>query len=308
VTASRRDDDDSEAEDPILRSMRSVWVSMRDEEPSARGLTDLLAAARTKAEQLQPRARDPWWRRSFAVLLRPPVLALATAVVLVGGAVMINRRAPDLDVPVRAPTAESQPLPPSTTATAPAEPPAQRGAGSAAAETATLAPAGRSDLAGDRAADPADPAPERPRTPAAPTGHRTPPRPSPSTNQAIEHSKPELQFGSTSDSKADHAGPGANEAAPGLTIATDEPPAQPGQPRGPAAEPVASPSAASTDSASSVVGGAGAVEQLVKQAEVAAGRGDCPAVRATASRIKKLDATTYKARVEKQAAIARCLK
>jgi hypothetical protein len=50
------------------------------------------------------------------------------------------------------------------------------------------------------------------------------------------------------------------------------------------------------------------VDQLVRQAETAAGRKDCAAVRATAQRIKKLDSNTYKTRVEKQAAIKSCLK
>ena len=51
-----------------------------------------------------------------------------------------------------------------------------------------------------------------------------------------------------------------------------------------------------------------AVDQLVKQTEVAANRKDCPAVRAMAGRIKKLDATTYKSRVANQPAIASCLR
>jgi hypothetical protein len=49
-------------------------------------------------------------------------------------------------------------------------------------------------------------------------------------------------------------------------------------------------------------------EQLVKQAETAASRNDCAAVRVTAERIRKLDANAYKSRVANQPAIARCLR
>ncbi|HEY6179302.1 MAG TPA: hypothetical protein VIX73_32835, partial [Kofleriaceae bacterium] len=61
-----------ERDDPQLRAMRAVWLEMRDEEPAAGGLADLLAAARVKAEAMQP--RPSWWQRLLASLRRPPVL------------------------------------------------------------------------------------------------------------------------------------------------------------------------------------------------------------------------------------------
>jgi hypothetical protein len=82
-------EDDGGGEDDQLRAMRSVWLAMRDEAPPDRGLADLLAAARGKAAALQPpRSR---WNRLAALLRRPPMLALATAVVVLGGAALVAR-------------------------------------------------------------------------------------------------------------------------------------------------------------------------------------------------------------------------
>jgi hypothetical protein len=48
--------------------------------------------------------------------------------------------------------------------------------------------------------------------------------------------------------------------------------------------------------------------QLAKQSETAAVRGDCAAVRAIVSRIRKLDAAFHKEHVENNAAVKRCVK
>lgn len=50
------------------------------------------------------------------------------------------------------------------------------------------------------------------------------------------------------------------------------------------------------------------VGQLAKQSETAAARGDCAAVRAIASRLRKLDAAFHKQHVERNAAVKRCVK
>jgi hypothetical protein len=50
------------------------------------------------------------------------------------------------------------------------------------------------------------------------------------------------------------------------------------------------------------------LEQLAKQAETAASRGDCAAVRAIVDRIRKLDATFHKERVQSNATVKRCVK
>jgi hypothetical protein len=85
-----------DGDDAGLRSMRAVWISMRDEEPPSGGLAELLAAARVKADEMRP--REPWWQRALAALRRPPVLALATVVVLVSGALVISGRREKFEV------------------------------------------------------------------------------------------------------------------------------------------------------------------------------------------------------------------
>jgi hypothetical protein len=116
---------DDEPDDPSLRSMRAVWLSMRDEEPPSSGLAELLAAARSHAAAMQP--HDPWWRRALASLRRPPVLALATVVVLLGGAVLISSRRESMDAMPRAEQADRaaspQPLPEEPLASGVAAPP-----------------------------------------------------------------------------------------------------------------------------------------------------------------------------------------
>ena len=115
------------------------WLSLPDEEPPERGLAELMAAARVQADAMSRHAEAPapWWKRMFEVLRRPPVLALATILVLFGGVIVVGRH-PDQ---VQAPAPEAipavapvvQPPPPSATppgeamavpqAVAPADPP-----------------------------------------------------------------------------------------------------------------------------------------------------------------------------------------
>ena len=92
-------------DDPQLRGLRSVWLSLPDDEPPQRGMAELMAAAREKAEQM---ARPSWWRRVLALLRRPPVLAIATVTVLVGGAVLIGRHRGEMEkAPAQAPAGSS---------------------------------------------------------------------------------------------------------------------------------------------------------------------------------------------------------
>lgn len=82
MSADDRDDD------PQLRAMRTVWLSMRDEPPPARGMAELLAAARLHAAT--PTTRS-WWQRLSAALRRPSALAFATVLLFVGGALVLDR-------------------------------------------------------------------------------------------------------------------------------------------------------------------------------------------------------------------------
>lgn len=84
---------DLDPDAPGLEAMRAVWLEMRDEAPPERGMAELLAAARRKAAALRP--GPTLWQRLLAATRRPAVLALATAVVLIGGAVVVGRRVSD---------------------------------------------------------------------------------------------------------------------------------------------------------------------------------------------------------------------
>lgn len=95
---SHGEDDD----DPQLKSLRAVWLSMPDEDPPERGLDALMAAARVKATEMSAapvaeEATPTWWQRFLAGLRRPPILAFATVLVLVAGAVLIGNRHTKLD-------------------------------------------------------------------------------------------------------------------------------------------------------------------------------------------------------------------
>ena len=84
-------EDDADADTTgQLRAMRSVWLSMRDEDPPDGGLVDLLSAARAKADTM--RAPPTLRQRLAGWVRRPPALAFATVVVLVGGAVLVLGR------------------------------------------------------------------------------------------------------------------------------------------------------------------------------------------------------------------------
>ena len=94
---------DEADDDPQLKSLRAVWLSMPDEDPPERGLAELMAAARVKAEKM---TQPSLWQRIKALMLRPPMLALATVLVLIGGAVFLGQRRDKL---AHEPTSEGTP-------------------------------------------------------------------------------------------------------------------------------------------------------------------------------------------------------
>lgn len=98
---------DEDPDDPQLKALRAVWLSMRDsdEEPPDSGVSALMAAARSQAMQMAP---APWWKRMFDQLRRPPVLALASLLVLLGGAALLTKHDAIEKAPTSAPIQEKE--------------------------------------------------------------------------------------------------------------------------------------------------------------------------------------------------------
>lgn len=291
-----------------MRSMRSVWLSMRDEEPPTSGLTELLAAARTKAEAMQP--REPWWRRAMLAMRRPPALALASVIVLVGGAVWISGRRESLEV---TPVVSVQ---------------QERAAGEKLDEPAGAAPDEKRTRSGDRdgyagtvatptapaptgsaAATPPPPGATTIRPPVAPA--RRPPavRPPPTEGApapvAPDPARVDGENHVPASQTLEIAGSGSG--APARTWGREA------DGRPPAADDGASVVDTVAVESTSVARGprtapSASLDQLAKQSQTAAARGDCAAVRVIVGRIRKLDATFHKDHVANNAAVARCVK
>lgn len=119
---------DDNAEDDGLKSLRAMWLSMPDEDPPDRGFAELMAAARVKADEMAA-AKPSLWQRLVEQLRRPPVLALATVMVLCGGAVLIGQRGDRMEAE---PPAATQPvIATGATEMAPQAPPAAEPAAAA---------------------------------------------------------------------------------------------------------------------------------------------------------------------------------
>ncbi|HEX2687684.1 MAG TPA: hypothetical protein VHN14_13755 [Kofleriaceae bacterium] len=291
-------------QDPELGAMRTVWRAMRDEEPSDRGLADLLAAARAKAETMQ--VQPTLWQRLVAGLRHPPALALATVVVLVGGAVILGRRGVEVSAPARSPGAadHAQVVPRQLARPAVAEeeslaPVAGRAA--AGTEDGSLAP-----VAGVVSTSPSDGSPPgagmakldtagRSRAP-APAGAAVPPRPS--TSQA------DLRGARPSRADRDRVSD-VDDRTGAIRPPRSEPPAPPPPEVDESAKTrertIALASQHDPASATPVP-----LAQLYQQCESAARRGDCVAVRLMVGRIAKTD-RSYRARVAKDSPVAKCL-
>jgi len=341
VTSAGDDDRDDDAQ---LRQLRAVWVSMRDEEPSDRGLASLMAAAREKASELEHAGQSSWWQRVLASLRRPPVLALATVTVLLGGALILTQRRADMKADATATSessADKNVVERSDRERDESVPDARRaGAGSPAAAAGSGAPTADTGAATTGSA-PVEPTLARPTvedpevvTEKAP---RRDPRPTPKlkapTTASTPTAKAEFSVRPDDDAPApapaggSEAGPrgGMGGSSPPLAIAQDEAPvrsdsvtsnagvAPPPKPKKPIAR-TAPPSIEGEDrqttkDASAKDGGKTqpTLEELVKQCETAATRGDCPAVRVLAQRILTRSPAVYKSRVATHAAIKRCL-
>lgn len=267
MTDPASDDDD----DPVMRSMRSVWLSMREEEPPQGGLAELMAAAREKAEVMAP-PKESWWQRVFATLRRPPVLAMATVVLLVGGAVIIGKRQADVTVERMAPAGPTishaadderarmeEPVAPAAPTVEPHGAPGSAATPELAKDQGTVAPPRRHI--------------KKPRDPIA--------KPESNTDNKLE-----VQGGAGSQPMIAADPDDGGESAPSTATTT----------RAPEPEPTRDVSRPAT------------IAQLVEQSAAAAARGDCATVKTATARIRKLAPAVYNEQVAKNAAIAKCLK
>lgn len=294
-------------DDPILKSMRSVWLGMRDEDPPERGLAELMAAARTQADVMKPAEKEPWWRGPFAFLTRPPVMAAAALVVVIGGAVALkgrnvddasmapaiaNREERAKEVTLGASDGDRNQLEkskleptkaPEVEAPVVATPTPKPEAGPKLARPTVKPPVTQPEHGWGNAQEDV----------ATNSGSATTPPPPPPPPPQVDPGAGLLIAGESKDIKTDRAPPAGGRSVP--KPADSKPAADDEQGN-------------ETTTIKQTGRAPDPTEQLVKQAETAATRKDCPAVRATAARIKKTAPDAYKSRVITQPAIARCLK
>lgn len=298
--------DDDDLEDPALGSLRAVLHGMRDEEPSDRGLASLMAAARAQAEVMKP--APSWWARLLVTLRQPPVLALASAALLVSGGLVITRHASDLDATSSAPAVTA---PPPATASPAA---ASTLSGSAAVpgigaldqprDGASVPPKPTPDTA-VRAVVPADP------TRPAPTSGATPMMPTSPEGTARDDARPRRRGAATSARPSDLTPEPAPSSQPaeadaieaGLapnTKATTAASAERARPSldsdRPATAPVVSPPVSAAQ-----------IQDWVTRCEQAASRGDCSTARSLARQVEAADSSVFRARLLGHGAVARCL-
>ncbi len=290
---------DEEDLDSMMGSMRGMFREMPDDEPPVRGLDALMAAARTKAAEMTPAPeRESWWRRTLAMLTRPPMLAAATVLVLVGSTVVLTRRGGMDSVATERTVARERDEQPTNQATAVGGKLEARDKAKDQKGTVEktddklddkLGYGGAPGIASDR------PVGQRPRPPVVARPDVPPPEAVP---EPVKIERPTVKPTDEEDPRI------VTEGGAGLHSNDQQGQDKPAD----APKPAMTDSETSTRPSAIPTGGAGAsVPQLVKQAETAAGRKDCAAVRATAERIRKLDANAYKTRVITQPAIKRCL-
>jgi len=310
--------DDGDIEDDGLSAFRSAWRTMPDEEPPQRGLAELMAAARVKADEMAAAQQPSLWQRFVDMMRRPQVLALATIMILIGGAVFISQRRDKLEAP--SPEATSAPVATSN-----------MGSGSAAGEAKPMdefaaeqdkaqdlkrevskesaaAPAQEAAKA-DRGRDDQTIAAPEAKAEAVPRGAVTqgaskkasPKKPSKGKASLDDMDSPFFEGGVTGGdstgamNKVGGGGgggtgtsTGAATTKPGGTTTTPPPDSKP------KADPKTEEETPS-------------VKQLWDQARAAAAKGDCALVRSLAKKIAAQDAPYYRANIAPDKSLAACL-
>jgi hypothetical protein len=285
------DDDD----DPQLRSLRAAWRSLPDEDPPERGLAELMAAARAQAKAMAE-VSTPWWKRAFGAMLRPPMLALASVVVLLGGVFVVTSSHKGVSpepTPVEDQAAPSVAPAASPPVAAPIVPAPPIGAGNAEPTTATAptpAPA-RSP-----APEPAPPAKAATVHHAAPAAKRAPDSiPDPFPSSSDESRRPSEPPPPPIASPKPAPAPAQLDDADGAGEAEDKPASRGSVSKVPVSETSSAPRQQLDD-------------QLFAQCRAAASRGDCELAKKIARRIANDDAAYYSAHVTTDSAIATCLR
>jgi hypothetical protein len=290
VTDASDDDDDR------LKSLRAVWLSLPEEEPPERGFADLMAAARVKAEQMSAaaagEAKPSLWQRFLDSMRRPPVLALATVMVLIGGAVLVGRHGDEMESsPTVAPT---QSAPESSTTAPVAEPPASppvAPAGAVApmeaapakndsADPAPLQGVAGGDMRGGAEASKGGAVERRPAKKTSRPAAGEPPPPPQELERPVAEAQQTTQL-FDDDEPLKHEEPKA-----GATTA-------------PRREPSASADAAKAPEPTSI-------SKLHSIARAAAARGDCDTARSLVRRIASVDPGYYQKKIVNDPALSAC--
>jgi hypothetical protein len=297
------------ADDPQLRSLRAVWLSMPDEEPPQRGLAELMAAARVKAEEM---AKPSLWQRIVALLRRPPVMALATVLVLIGGAVFIGQRRDKMQAEAPVATEHARDTYAGSAAVAPTTPVAsgEGAVGGVPVAEPTPSPVTSVDAEQQK---PESAKAERPRRPAR--------RPTPSAKEmsrfeATTVEKPRVNDEKSAKGKHEEkleleltqptrgiagGGGGARGDDRDKPVVVDslasESPAESEPSTAPKAATQAPPPEQPTSRSA----------QYLAQARSAAARGDCAAVRVLMKRVAAEDAAVYRKAVASDAALKKCM-
>ena len=296
-------------DDPQLKSLRAVWLSMPDEEPPERGLAELMAAARIKADEM---AKPSLWQRITALLRRPPVLALATVLVLIGGAVFIGQRKDKMAAEPTLTTEQARDY-------------AQPSAGSAATVTAPEAPLSQQAPAmptPTEAAPAPDPDPEAATKPLAKAEPKTvvkvepkkpaPPREKPSRQPAkIEGNTIGRGAGtkSSDDSVRFDLTDGVDGRAAGEKAKLEEKELASDSFAAPEAKTAAeAPQSGAVSTADRAPQPAPSrAPQYVAQAKSAAARGNCTTARTMMKQVEKEDAAVYRKALASDAALRKCV-
>lgn len=287
--------DDGDIDDDGLKSLRAVWLSMPDEDPPERGLADLMAAARVKANEMAEAQQPSLWERFLCMMRRPQVLALATIMILIGGAVFITQRRDKLQASDPA-VAETTTAPPAAPADKLSEP-----VGEASPVTATppAADPGADDF---KAAAPERAKVEKPSDTKVDTkavSQRKAGAVSKKSKAKLE-SDLDSPFGLDEGVSSGKTAGGSPSGGGGGGVGTSTV-------GGANAGPKPDPKVDATVSEEEEQKEAPTVKQLHEQARAAAAKGDCTAVRTLAKQIARRDAPYYRANIAPDQALASCL-